>query len=88
MGKHVWNLSKRKILKLRKEIVLNSMYMEDYENSLKLDPEEVYYYFDGYFDFLYENTPKRGSDAERLLAAFDSDSKENLLAYHATYDRP
>lgn len=88
MKKHIWQLSKRKILKLREEIPLISMYIEDYENSFKLDPEEVYHYFSGYFDFLYENTPKRGNDAERLLAALDSDSKENLLAYHATYDRP
>lgn len=88
--KHVWELSKRKIPKLRKEIVLNSMFLHDYENSFGLDPKEVMAYFDGYMEFLYDNTefPEGMSDLDKLNKAFkESDTKENLLIYHETYDR-
>ena len=90
--KHIWELSKRKILKLRKEIVLNSMYLSDYENSFGINREEAYHYFDGYMDFIWEiakeKLPKHLSDVNRLTAVFfDYDTKENLLAYHKLYDR-
>lgn len=90
--KHIWELSKRKILKLRKEIKLNSLYMSDYENSLGIDREEAYHYFDGYMGFIWEtakgNLPKHLSDTDRLsMVLSDYDTKENLLAYHETYDR-
>lgn len=90
--KHVWELPKRNILKLRKEIVLNSLYLSDYENSFGIDREEVYHYFDGYMDFIWETAkgklPKHLSDTDRLNKVFsDYDTKENLLAYHEMYDR-
>lgn len=38
--------------KLRKQIVLNSLYFSDYVNTFGLDPKEVYDFFEGWLDFL------------------------------------
>lgn len=91
--KHIWELSKKNILKLRKEIKLNSLYLSDYENSFGIDRKEAYHYFDGYMDFIWdiakEKLPKHLNDTDRLSMVFsDYDTKENLLAYHELYDRP
>lgn len=43
-------LSFRQFKKLRGEIVLNSLYLSDYENSLGIDPQNVYDFFEGYLE--------------------------------------
>ena len=85
--KHVWELSKRKILKLRKEITLNSMFVRDYQNSFGLYPHEVQTYFDGYVENLWKMMPKHWPEKEKLARYTEYDTKENLLFYHETYDR-
>lgn len=47
-------LSKVKLLKLREEIFLGSLYISDYENSLGIDSQYVCDFFTGYMDFLWE----------------------------------
>ncbi len=44
-------LSFRQFKKLRGEIVLNSLYLSDYENSLGIDPQYVYDFFEGYLEY-------------------------------------
>ncbi len=39
---------------LRKEIVFNSLYTTDYENSLNICPINVQDFFDGYLEYLFD----------------------------------
>ena len=45
-------LSKKDLQVLRNEILLNSLFISDYENSFGLDLWEVNAFFDGYLDYL------------------------------------
>ena len=69
------------IKQLRKEIVLNSLYIADYRNSLGLDPHEVCDFFDGFVEHMaellaeeYGNVP----DNEYFDYLFQYDTTENL----------
>ena len=42
------DLTTEQLLQLRKEIVLNSLYISDYENSFGIDPHIVCDFFEGY----------------------------------------
>lgn len=91
--KNVWELSFAKIKKLRKEIVLNSLFVRDYQNSLGLDPNQVMCYFDAYFEFLLDNVKLvRGqgkslpSDMARIISAIRLDTWKNLKYFHQNYD--
>lgn len=61
------------ILKLRKEIVLNSLYLKDYTNTLGIDPNWVEDFFDGYIDYLVE----LGAE-EDVVDFLDLDNDDNL----------
>ena len=47
-------MNKEQLRKLRQEIVLNSLFLNDYENSLGIDKDKVYYFFDTFVDDIYE----------------------------------
>ena len=47
-------LSDNDIIKLRKEIVLDSIYYADYENSYNIDPHLVCDFFDGFISYIDE----------------------------------
>ena len=47
------DLTNEQLIKLRKEIVLNSLYKSDYENSFGIDPNEVCYFFDSYIEDMW-----------------------------------
>ena len=54
MRRHVNELTFFEILDLRSQIVLNSVFLNDYENNMGVDPREVMNFFDGYVDYLEE----------------------------------
>lgn len=64
------------ILKLRKEITLNSLYITDYTNTLGIDPKWVATFFDGYIDYLVEL-----SEEQNVIDFLDLDTEENLRNY-------
>lgn len=74
------------IKKLRKEICLNSIYYDDYRNTLMIDEWEVCAFFDGYLEHLGEVVEERVgeqlangiSDDAWLNMMFDLDSDEEL----------
>ena len=47
-------LSKKELKQLRNEIVLNSVFIKDYSNSLGIDENKVCTFFDGYAEYLNE----------------------------------
>ena len=44
----------KQLERLRKEIVFNSLYTTDYENSLNICPINVQDFFDGYLEYLFD----------------------------------
>lgn len=52
---HIEDLGKIQLGRLRKDITLNSLYLNDYENRYGVPPKEVYDFFWGYMDFLEED---------------------------------
>lgn len=61
MQKHIKNLTTHQILQLRKEIVLGSIFLHDYENTLYIEPNEVRDFFDSYLDYC-ETIPNENGD--------------------------
>ena len=54
---HIWELREEQVNKLRKQIVMGSMFISDYANSFGVNPEEVCNFADGYLEVEdeYEN---------------------------------
>lgn len=83
-------LSKKDLWKLRSEIVLNSLYIADYENSFDIPAEDVCDFFDGYVEELYyimleeigEDKVKELSDKEYYKELFKRDNIDNLYNYY------
>ena len=46
--------TREKLQQLRDDIILNSLYTSDYENSFDIPADDVQNFFDGYIDFLGE----------------------------------
>lgn len=83
-------MSKKELWKLRQEIVLNSIYTSDYENSYGIAPDELYEFFNGYFDELhYILLDEKGGDFIKSLndnqyykEIFALDNEDNLYNYY------
>ena len=75
------------ILDLRKQIVLNSIYLCDYENDYNFDPKEVIAFFDGYLDYIGEIMEEDGiSDEEFWERLPDYDNEKYLLGWYDCFD--
>lgn len=61
--KELYELTKDELWQLREEIMLNSHYLADYENSFGIDEQEVCNFFEGYYDYIQE----------RAKVAYDED---------------
>ena len=64
-----------KLWDLRNEIVLNSLYVDDYENSFFLTPKSVCDFFDSYVEYLEEECD-----------GIDNDSIDNLWDWYCNYE--
>lgn len=47
-------MNKAQLRKLRQEIVLNSLFLNDYENSFGIDKDKVYAFFDSFVEDICE----------------------------------
>lgn len=77
----------KELVQLRKEIVLNSIYISDYENSFNIDPHTVYGFFDGYMEYLQELEREDGEnlDIDEFFERYDT--TENLLEWYSYFDK-
>lgn len=90
MRKREYEPTFEEIKQLRKEICLNSIYYEDYQNTLMLDEWEVCDFFDGYLEHLgYEVEERVGeqlehgiSDDDWLKMMFELDSDDELECWY------
>lgn len=82
-------LTKEELWDLRKEIVLNSLFTSDYENTHHILPKDVQDFFDGYIEYLYELAEENGEkpDIQDLCIKYDNpDNLENW--YNCFEDNP
>lgn len=73
------NLTDEEILKLRKDVVLFSMYVKDYRNNIGIDPHEVCDFFFGYEDYIYDMMREDGKDYSEL-DKYDTD--DNIIEFY------
>ena len=75
------DLTKQQLWKLRQEIVLNSLFIYDYENSFKFNASDVSVFFDGYVEFINELMEEDGNNDFNGY-----DNAETLLHWFNCYD--
>lgn len=74
--KRLEDLTQDELWALRKEIVLNSLFIHDYRNSFGISPKSACDLFDGYVSFLWDLAEDAGhGDWD------DQDSPEHLRQY-------
>lgn len=78
--RHISDLSNEEMLQLRKQIVLNSLYFDDYENTLGVDVREAHDWFDGYMNDVYQRAiddgvtdEEFGKDFFGMIDRYDTD---------------
>ena len=74
---HIQDLMPPEVIKLREDVTLNSEMAIDYSNRFGIDTNEVYYFFDGYLDFLQA--------LDESDAIEKNDNKKNLLDFWNDY---
>ena len=72
MMKRLEELSKDELWQLRNQVVLNSLFVHDYENSFGISPRSACDFFEGYVEFLAELASETGTQWH------DQDSPEHL----------
>jgi hypothetical protein len=82
-------LTKTELQKLRGQIVLNSLYISDYHNSLRINEHRVCEFFEGYVSYLSklieEDYPNaKNNDWWGLLK--DYDTIDNLWNWYCMFD--
>lgn len=77
-------LTKEQLWKLRKEIVLGSIYTNDYENSFGINPENVQAFFDSFIENAQQDD--EGNFNNRKVEEFDN--PDELYDYYAGCEFP
>ena len=92
MIKRLEHFNRKDLKKLRKEIVLNSLFFTDYTNSFGIDRRDVAAFFDGYYDFIwelaYEDAKEQGKGTSYLTHNYvveNYDNIENLESWYYCY---
>lgn len=68
--RHISDLTNEEMLLLSKQIVLNSSYFDNYENTLGVDVREAKDWFDGYMIDVYERAVEDGVTDEEFEKNF------------------
>ena len=85
MRKAFEDLTSAELSQLRKEIVLNSVFICDYDNSFGFNPWDIGSFFDGYVSFLNELAREDGFEGiDYYLTKYDTE--ENLYSWFLCYD--
>lgn len=75
------------VVQLRNEIVLGSLFLDDYKNSFGYDEKKVCTFFDGYLSYIGELMEERGiPDNAFWMRISEFDTEENLKAWFFMFD--
>ena len=79
-------ITKTSLWELRHEILLNSLYTSDFENTFGYTANSVQDFFDGYMSYLEELMDGDGVDDSDLFDVLSTyDNEENLWEYWNIY---
>ena len=81
-------MTREDLQKLRNEIVLNSCYFYDYNNSFGFYKHDICAFFDGYYDYLWELAEEtyNADDITHALIIDEFDNIDNLEYWFNCYD--
>lgn len=79
-------LTREELWDLRKEIVLNSLYTSDYENTHHILPRDAQNFFDGYVEYLYELAEENGEEPDIHDLCIKYDNADNLENWYYCFD--
>lgn len=77
-------LTKEQLWKLRKEITLGSIYVDDYKNSFEIEPQSVCNFFDSFIEDAQQDD--NGNFNNRNIKEFDN--AEELYNYYMSCENP
>lgn len=81
------DLTREDLAKLRKEIVLNSLYISDYENSFGISADSVGSFFDGYVSYLEELAEEDNFKYDDMFPLFKKyDTIDNLYSWYCCFE--
>ena len=81
-------LTKNQLKQLRKEIILNSEYLSDYNNSLFIKNKTVCAFMGSYIEYLYEIARKNNFKSDNITDVLNEyDNIENLYNYYLCYEK-
>ena len=88
MKKRFEDLTSAELSKLRSEIVLNSLYVSDYNNSFGFDANDICSFFDGYVSYLEEIAEEDGfTEWGNIFKMFEKyDTEDNLYCWFLCFD--
>lgn len=79
-------LTKEELCDLRNEIVLNSLYTSDYENTHHILPRDVQDFFDSYVEYLYELAEEDGEELDIMDLCAKYDNPNNLENWYNCFE--
>ena len=77
-------LTEKALIQLRKEIVLGSVFLHDYENSFGISKTQVCVFFDSYVEYIWEEMKETGVEDETRFNEFDND--HTLIEWYRCYE--
>lgn len=86
MRKAFEDLTSAELSQLRKEVILNSVFIYDYSNSFGFNPWDICSFFDGYASYLEELAEEDGFEGVGLCFLEKYDTEENLYSWFLCYD--
>ena len=86
MNKRFEDFSKQDLEQLRKEIVLNSLYISDYNNSFNIDPHSVCDFFDGFISYMEELASEINPNITYDEMFETLDNTETLFEWYLCYE--
>ena len=84
MRKAFEDLTSAELSQLRKEVILNSVFIYDYTNSFGFNSWDICSFFDGYVSYLEELAREDGYEGIDYLTKYDTE--ENLYSWFLCYD--
>lgn len=79
-------MNKNTLWQLRNEIMLNSLYVADYQNSFGYTAQSVCDFFDGYTEYLGELATEQYGIGCSLEQIFRFDNAENLYNWYGCFE--
>lgn len=86
MNKRFEDFNKQDLEQLRNEIVLNSLYISDYNNSFNIDPHSVCDFFDGFISYMEELTSEINPNITYDEMFEKCDNTETLFEWYLCYE--